>query len=103
MPFPPQHLRATLHAALQWLLTFWEQEGQIGRWIELLQSFDFTTEHHAGKCLTSADALLRRPCAKEDCRYCLKREIREQGLTAAVQEGDKDQEEEFELVPDAEE
>lgn len=69
------HLR-TDHAALKWLLHFKNPEGQVARWIEQLQEFDFETEHRSGKSHGNADALSRRPCP-EDCKHCLKQESRE--------------------------
>jgi len=70
----------TDHAALQWLLSFKEPEGQIARWMEELQSFNFRVEHRAGARHANADALSRRPCADEGCGYCEKRVAREREL-----------------------
>ncbi|KAG7496361.1 hypothetical protein JOB18_017623 [Solea senegalensis] len=64
----------TDHAALQWLMSFKEPEGQVAHWLEELQTFDFTVAHRAGTQHSNADALSRRPCATEGCRYCEKRE-----------------------------
>ncbi|CAK1579348.1 unnamed protein product [Parnassius mnemosyne] len=58
------HLR-TDHAALKWLLQFKNPEGQVARWIELLQEYDFVIEHRSGRSHGNADALSRRPCP--DC------------------------------------
>lgn len=41
-------LLRTDHASLTWLLTFREPEGQLARWIEALQSYDFEVQHQAG-------------------------------------------------------
>ncbi|XP_063333353.1 uncharacterized protein LOC134629763 [Pelmatolapia mariae] len=71
----------TDHAALQWLMSFREPEGQVARWLEELQAFNFTVEHRAGTHHSNADALSRRPCAAAGCRYCEKREETEQELT----------------------
>ncbi|KAJ7992703.1 hypothetical protein DPEC_G00281430 [Dallia pectoralis] len=70
----------TDHAALQWLLSFKEPEGQIARWLEELQSFNFQVEHRAVARHGNADALSRRPCAEEGCGYCEKRVAREREL-----------------------
>ena len=70
----------TDHAALQWLMTFKEPEGQVARWIEELQAFYFTVEHRPGARHTNADALSRRPCAAVGCLYCERRETREREL-----------------------
>ena len=48
----------TDHGALKWLVTFREPEGQIARWIEQLQEYNFTILHRAG----NADAMSRIPC-----------------------------------------
>ena len=72
----------TDHAALQWLMTFREPEGQVARWLEELQEYDFKVEHRPGARHSNADALSRRPCAAEGCRYCERREARELELRA---------------------
>ncbi|KAJ8006814.1 hypothetical protein DPEC_G00111130 [Dallia pectoralis] len=78
----------TDHSALQWLLSFKEPEGQIARWLEELQPYDFQVEHRAGRRHSNADALSRRPCAADGCGYCDKRVERELctegGVTATV-------------------
>ncbi|XP_061093063.1 uncharacterized protein LOC133125281 [Conger conger] len=66
------------HSALQWLMTFREPEGQLARWIEELQAYDFNVIHRAGRQHGNADALSRRPCAADGCRYCERREVREE-------------------------
>ncbi|CAK1580245.1 unnamed protein product [Parnassius mnemosyne] len=66
------HLR-TDHAALKWLLQFKNPEGQVARWIELLQEYDFVIEHRSGKSHGNADALSRRPCPG-DCKHCTRQE-----------------------------
>ena len=68
----------TDHAALQWLLSFREPEGQIARWLEYLQGFEFQVVHRAGEQHGNADALSRRPCAEEGCTYCDRQEAREE-------------------------
>ena len=57
------HLR-TDHGLLTWLRNFKEPEGQVARWIERLQEFDFTIEHRQGRIHSNADALSRRPCVQ---------------------------------------
>ncbi|KAG6464703.1 hypothetical protein O3G_MSEX014678 [Manduca sexta] len=69
------HLR-TDHAALKWLLQFKNPEGQVARWIELLQEFDFVIEHRSGKSHGNADALSRRPCP-QNCKHCTRQEDKE--------------------------
>lgn len=63
----------TDHAALRWLLQFKNPEGQLARWIERLQSYDFVIDHRKGGLHGNADALSRRPCNIE-CKHCIKAE-----------------------------
>lgn len=58
-------------------MSFREPEGQVARWLEQLASFQFTVEHRAGKSHQNADALSRRPCLTDECRYCSRAEARE--------------------------
>ncbi|KAH9594390.1 hypothetical protein MS3_00005796 [Schistosoma haematobium] len=51
----------TDHRALQWLRSFREPEGQVARWQERLQEFDFTCEYRPGNRHANADALSRIP------------------------------------------
>ncbi|CAH8631621.1 unnamed protein product [Schistosoma rodhaini] len=53
----------TDHRALQWLRSFREPEGQVARWQEGLQEFDFTCEYRPGSRHTNADSLSRIPYA----------------------------------------
>jgi hypothetical protein len=39
----------TDHGALNWLRKFKNPEGQIARWLEVLESYNFTIEHRPGK------------------------------------------------------
>ncbi len=44
---PPGH-RFTLttdHASLTWMLNFCQPEGQVARWLEILQEYDFEVQH----------------------------------------------------------
>ena len=67
----------TDHAALKWLLSSKNPEGQTARWLEHLQRYNFTVEHRPGEKHGNADALSRRPCLLDDCKHCSKREARE--------------------------
>ena len=58
-------------------MSFREPEGQLARWIEELQEYNFTVEHRPGSRHGNADALSRRPCATDSCRHCERRERRE--------------------------
>ena len=70
----------TDHAALKWLLQFKNPEGQVARWIERLQEYDFEIEHRPGTSHRNADALSRRPC-QEDCKHCCRLEEKLATLT----------------------
>lgn len=59
----------TDHASLKWLLSFKEPEGQVARWIQRLQEYDFEIRHRKGTTHGNADALSRKPCP-EVCKYC---------------------------------
>lgn len=52
----------TDHGSLTWLRNFRDPEGQLARWLEVLQEFDFTIIHRRGRKHTNADALSRLPC-----------------------------------------
>ncbi|GBO17949.1 Retrovirus-related Pol polyprotein from transposon 297, partial [Araneus ventricosus] len=62
-------LLRTDHASLRWLLNFREPEGQIARWVQILQEYDFEIQHRKGTSHGNAIALSRRPC-KERCKHC---------------------------------
>ncbi|GBN05495.1 Retrovirus-related Pol polyprotein from transposon 297 [Araneus ventricosus] len=62
-------LLRTDHASFRWLLNFREPEGQIARWIQRLQEYDFEIQHRKGTSHGNADALFRRSC-KESCKHC---------------------------------
>ena len=68
----------TDHSALRWLLNFRHPEGQIARWIEGLQQYDFTIEHRPGVKHGNADALSRRPCWRDSCKHCERLESQEE-------------------------
>ena len=70
-------LLRTDHSALQWLLSFRQPEGQVARWLEALQGYNFTVEHRPGLKHANADALSRRPCLNTGCGHCEKREATE--------------------------
>ena len=61
----------TDHSALKWLQTLKEPEGQLARWLERLQEYQFEVIHRAGKNHSNADAMSRRPpckqCNRDDC------------------------------------
>lgn len=61
-------------------MSFKEPEAQVARWLEELQSYNFTVIHKAGSSHTNADALSRCPCAAKGCRHCENRETLEKEL-----------------------
>ena len=50
------------HSSLTWFWKFKEPEGQLARWLERLQEYDFTVLHRPGKGHSNADGLSRLPC-----------------------------------------
>ena len=54
----------TDHGSLTWLARFKEPEGQLARWLEKLQEYDFNILHRPGKRHQNADALSRIPCTQ---------------------------------------
>eukprot|EP00731_Ephydatia_muelleri_P009833 Em0005g419a len=49
----------TDHSSLQWIQNFKEPEGQLARWLEQLQEYDFEVIHQKGRNHNNADALSR--------------------------------------------
>ena len=47
-----------------WLQNFKDPEGQLARWLEKLQQFDYTIVHWQGRSHINADALSRLPCSQ---------------------------------------
>ena len=81
-----QFVVRTDHSALQWLLTFRHPEGQVARWLEVLQSYSFTIQHRPGPKHSNADALSRRPCLTTDCKYYSQLELKDtQGAESSSQ------------------
>ena len=60
----------TDHGALTWLQNFKSPEGQLARWLEKLQEYQFTIIHRPGRKHNNADALSRMPC-----RQCGRSEV----------------------------
>ena len=52
----------TNHGSLVWIRNFKEPEGQLARWLEKLQEYNFTVVHRQGSRHCNADALSRVPC-----------------------------------------
>ena len=49
----------TDHSSLQWIYSMKEPEGQLARWLEQIQEFDFEVVHRRGSCHQNVDALSR--------------------------------------------
>ena len=52
--------------SLQWLHSLKEPEGQLARWLERLQEYDFDIQHWRGTHHQNADALSRHPTHQPD-------------------------------------
>ena len=52
----------TDHGSLTWLSRFKQPEGQLARWIEKLQEYNFDIVHRPSKKHSNADSLSRLPC-----------------------------------------
>ncbi len=79
----------TDHGSLTWMLNFHQPEGQVARWLEILQEYDFEVQQRPGQYHDNSDALSRRPCLADECRYCGRQEERGLGpSSAAVGPGD---------------
>jgi len=65
----------TDHASLRWLMSFKDLEGQLARWSERLQQYDFEVCHRKGRMHGNADGLSRRPCLETKCKYCSRVEV----------------------------
>ena len=66
-------LLRTDHASLRWLVNFKEPEGMLARWLSVLSSYDFDTQHRKGILHGNADGLSRQParkCKRVDCTEC---------------------------------
>ena len=74
-------------------MTLKNPEGQVARWLEVLQEYDFEIQHRAGRLHSNAEALSQRPCAVLECPYCLWQEERahKSPMVAALQTTEADQ------------
>ncbi|KAF8782265.1 Retrovirus-related Pol polyprotein like [Argiope bruennichi] len=78
-------LLRTDHASLTWLLNFKNTEGQIARWIQKLEEYDFEIKHRKGSLHGNADALSRRPCSNA-CSYCTTVEKKYDMITPVIRQ-----------------
>ncbi len=54
----------TDHNSLRWLYNFWEPEGQVARWLQVLSEYNFVVVHREGKRHGNADGLSRQGVCK---------------------------------------
>ena len=52
----------TDHGALKYLFSFKDPQGQMARWLQVLDTYDFEIEHKAGKRHGNINAMSRGPC-----------------------------------------
>ncbi|CAB0019628.1 unnamed protein product, partial [Nesidiocoris tenuis] len=64
----------TDHSSLRWLMNFMAVDGQLARWLEQLASYDIDIRYRPGQAHGNADAMSRRPCAGNSCKYCERRD-----------------------------
>lgn len=62
----------TDHGALSWLRRLKNPEGQLARWIQVRDTYNFEIRHRPGKQHNNADGLSRRPC--QSCKFCSRQE-----------------------------
>jgi hypothetical protein len=63
-----RHFRVrTDHVPLSWHRKTPDPIGQQGRWLEILEEYDFYVEHRAAERHLNADALTRQKCQKKEC------------------------------------
>ena len=56
----------TDHQPLKWLFSLQEPTGQLARWLEFLQSFNF--EYRPGSMHVNANGMSRTPCHPQECQ-----------------------------------
>jgi len=56
-------------------MSFRDLEGQLARWSERLQQYNFEICHRKGQMHGNADGLPRHPCLETKCRYCSRMEV----------------------------
>ncbi|XP_071652203.1 uncharacterized protein [Temnothorax longispinosus] len=75
--WPIPHNKKQLRSFLGWLMSFKNLEGQLARWLERLQQYEFEIIHRKGLIHKNADGLSRRQCESFGCEYCVKVERRQ--------------------------
>ena len=64
----------TIHTSLQWLLNFKNLKGQIARWLDKMQTYDFCIVYCTERSHQNADVLSHRPCFETNCKHCQNQE-----------------------------
>ena len=72
-----QFIIRTELSSLRWLVSFKFPEGQLARWLEKIQQYNFCVQHRARREHLNADALSRRPCLRTSCPHCDRVESKE--------------------------
>lgn len=81
----------TDHQALKYLNNFKEPTGQLARWLEELQDFDYIIEHRPGKQHVNADALSRLCPSSNSCPTCVVSVVRTRAQTRQQQVQQQDE------------
>ena len=80
----------TDHGALKYLLNFKDPQGQMARWLQTLDTYNFEIEHRAGRKHNNADSMSRGPCKQCEYTECQVRVITRQQARRGKQEVTKD-------------
>jgi hypothetical protein len=68
------------HESLTWLRNFKEPEGQLARWLEQLQEYDFSIVHRPGRKHGKADAFSRMDISRNSHKHT---PVQEKGINRA--------------------
>jgi len=71
----------TNHKPLEWLATVSDAHGRRGRWVDMLQDFNFKIIHRPGLRHTNVDALNRNPVGLATDDDDFSEEIQDIGIT----------------------
>ncbi len=64
----PKFKIRTDHSSLRWLMNFKEPQGQLARWLEYIQQYNFEVIHRPGRKHQNADALSRADPDPTECK-----------------------------------
>lgn len=65
-------------------MSFRNLEGQLARWLERIQQYNFEIVHQIGKLHGNADSLSRRSCEEFFCNYCSKVDLKDEELIGKI-------------------